>query len=119
MPNGKSEAEALKDIDDPYQRLAYIIVCRNDIPTINRYLKEYKFVRRTVVREVKELDLNGPFLDCLSVAMNKESDRSEMLRQMGTLGGFFYNKLDLQRLRREIRNACDKLGIGDLIIQPE
>lgn len=103
------------DIDDPYRRLAFSIVCRNDLPTVHRYLTDYKFVRRVVIRETKEIDLSGPFLDCLAVELGREATRGEMLRQLGILGGYFYRKLDLARLRSNIRQVCEELGIADLI----
>ena len=109
------EEKCVANIDDPYRRLAYIIVCRNDPITVKRYLKDYKFVRRAVVREAKELDLSGPFLDCLAVVLKGEDERGDVLRQLGVLGGFFYRKLDLPRLRAEIRSVSQELGIADLI----
>lgn len=114
MPDGRTE-DRTADTDDPYRRLAFSIVCRNDIPTIRRYLTDYKFVRRVVIRETKEIDLSGPFLDCLAVELGRETTRGEMLRQLGVLGGYFYRKLDLVRLRDNIRRVCEELGIADLI----
>ena len=101
--------------DDPYLILAYHIVCNNNIPTIRRYLQDYKFVKRVIVREAKELDLCGPFLDCLSVSIREENQKADLADQLGALGGFFYNRLDLNRMRRSIMQVCDKLGMGDLV----
>lgn len=101
--------------DDPYLVLAYHIVCNNNIPTIKRYLKDYKFVKRVIIKETKDLDLSGPFLDCLAVAIREEKQKTDLISQLESLGGFFYNRLDLNRMRKAIKQACDKLGVGDLI----
>ena len=101
--------------DDPYLILAYHIVCSNNVPTIKRFLKDYKFVKRVIVRETKDLDLHGPFLDCLSVAIREENQKARLASQLEALGGFFYNRLDLNRMRKSIRKVCNKLGMGDLI----
>lgn len=101
--------------DDPYILLGYRIVCNNTPETVRRYLTDYKFVRRAIIKETKELDLYGPFLDCLSVTIPQDKQKKALLEQLDALGGFFYNRLDLNRMRDAIRYACKHLGIDDFI----
>ena len=37
------------------------------------------------------------------------------MRQLDQLGRFFYSSLDLDRMRKEIRNAYESLGLGDIL----
>ena len=115
MQEEETEIKYTEAYDDPYLILAYHIVCNNNIPTVKRFLNDYKFVKRVIIRETKELDLCGPFLDCLSVSIREENQKAALASQLESLGGFFYNRLDLNRMRKAIRQACDKLGVGDLI----
>ena len=101
--------------DDSYKLLAYHLVTTNDIATIKRMLRDGKFVRRSVIREVRGQDFNGPFIDCLFVAISEDDERMQLMRQLDSLGSFLYKKLSLPRLRKEIKNACDELGLSDLL----
>lgn len=103
-----------KGYDDPYLLLAYHIVCHNPPETIRRFLTDYKFVERVIVKEAKEIDLSGPFLDCLVLGV-KEDDKTQLLGILGQLGKFFYRQLSLSRMRAAIREACVRLGIDDLV----
>lgn len=101
--------------DDPYLVLAYHLVCHNTPETVRRFLTDYKFVERAVLREAKELDLSGPFLDCLVATIREEKQRADLLNQLEHLGKFFYRRLELSRLRAAIWEVCKKLEIDDLI----
>lgn len=103
------------EYDDSYKLLAYHLITTNDIATIRRMMKDGKFVRRSIVREVRGQDFNGPFIDCLFVAISENDERMQLMRQLDSLGAFLYHKLSLPRLRREIRKACEDLGLSDLL----
>lgn len=101
--------------DDPYKLLAYRIMVEYNVPTVKRILKDNKYVRRTIIREVRSQDFNGDFLDCLFVAIFEGKRRMDLMRQLNALGIFLYKELDLPRLRREIRNAFEDMGMSDLL----
>lgn len=86
-----------------------------NIPTVKKILTDNKYVRRTVVREIRGQDLQGDFIDCLFVSIFADKERMELMKQLNALGLFFYHKLDLARLRREIRSAFAEMGLSDLI----
>lgn len=110
-----SSPEYKHEYDDSYKLLAYHLITTNDIATVNRMLRDGKFVKRSIVREVRGQDFNGPFIDCLFVAISEEDARMQLMRQLDALGSFLYQKLDLARLRRELYKACEELGLSDLL----
>lgn len=103
------------DGDDPYKVLAYNLIVDYDLPSIRRMLRDNKFIRRTIVREVRGQDYRGDFVDCLFVAIMEGKKRMDLMRQLDALGVFFYKNLELPRLRNEIKEAFEKLGVSDLL----
>ena len=101
--------------DDSYKLLAYKILVDYNIPTVKRILKDNKFVRRLIIREVRGQDFQGDFVDCLFVSIFEDKGRMDLMRQLNSLGIFLYRRLDLPRLRREIRNAFEEMGMSDLL----
>lgn len=114
------EEESVKPVhkekyDDEYKILAYSIVVNYPPVTVKRLMKDTKFLRREIIREVRGQDFRGYFIDCLFVSICENKDRMKLMRQLDQLGRFFYNNLDLDRMRKEIRNAYDSLGLGDIL----
>lgn len=101
--------------DDPYKILAYNIMVEYPTPIVKRFLRDNKFIRRTVIREVRGQDFSGYFLDCLFVSIFEGKKRMDLMRQLNQLGIFLYRNLDLQRLRKEIRGAYEEMGMADLL----
>ena len=104
-----------RESDDPYKILAYNIMVDYPLPIVRRMLKDNKFLRREIIREVRGQDFRGFFTDCLFVSVLESKERMELMRQLDDLGLFFYRKLDLPRFRREIRNAFEEVGLSDLL----
>lgn len=107
------------DADDPYKMLAFNIIVNYPIPIIKRMMVDTKFLRREITREVRGQDFRGPFIDCLFVSICEEKKRMELMRQLDSLARFLYDQIDLNRMRREIRNAFRSLGLDDLLEEPE
>ena len=105
--------------DDSYKVLAYSIVVNYPPVTVKRMLRDTKFLRREIIREVRGQDFRGYFIDCLFVSICENKDRMKLMRQLDQLGRFMYNNLDLNRFRTEIRNAYDSLGLGDILEDPK
>lgn len=101
--------------DDPYKLLAYKIMVDYNIPTVKRILKDNKFVKRMIIREIRGQDFQGDFTDCLFVSIFESKERMQLMMQLNSLGLFLYKKLDLPRLRREIKNAFEEVGLSDLL----
>ena len=103
------------DCDNPYKVLAYNIVTIYPPPIIKRLMKDTKFLRREVIREVKGQDFRGIFLDCLTDDLIENGHRIALNRELAKLGRYYYNHLDLNRMRAEIVSACARLGLEDLL----
>lgn len=107
--------EYAKDYDDPYKLLAYKVIASYGPQIAKRMLKDHKLIRRCVVKEAKELDVMGFFLDCVVSSMHEEKRRMAYIDKLGSLGRWFYVELDKPRFRQEIRNAFEELGLSDLL----
>lgn len=103
------------EADDPYKLLAYRIMVDYNLPTVKKILHDNKFVKKHIIREVRSQDFQGDFIDCLFVAIFEDKERMELMQQLNALGGFLYKKLDLPRLRKEIRTAFAEMDMSDLL----
>lgn len=69
------------------------------------------FVKSIVVKEAKQMDIGGAFLDCI----DQEIISNDRLRQKNVylkqLGEFYYSELNLLRLRREIKRFAIELNV--------
>lgn len=101
--------------DDPYRLLARKILCIYGLPMAIRVLNDNKLIRRMVVKETKEQDLIGAFLDCVISDLYETHRRMEYVSKLDILGRWFYEKLDKARLRRELRAVIEEFGLSDLI----
>lgn len=101
-----------KDYDDPYKLLAAYLVSVFSLATLKRILTSSAFVKSMMVREAKQMDICGPFLDCV----DQEIVANDMIRRKNVylkkLGEFYYSELDLERLRKEIRLFAEELGVN-------
>ncbi len=115
-PENESDKITHKEkFDDEYKILAYSIVVNYPPVTVKRLMKDTKFLRREIIREVRSQDFRGYFVDCLFVSICENKNRMGLMRQLDQLGRFFYNNLDRGRMRKEIRNAYESLGLGDIL----
>lgn len=69
------------------------------------------FVKSIIVKEAKQMDIGGAFLDCI----DQEIISNDRLRQKNVylkqLGEFYYSELNLLRLRREIKRFAIELNV--------
>lgn len=94
--------------DDPYKILALNLVANCSNAELHKMLHESKAVKRRIVQEVNEADFYGPFLDCILVSIARTNERRKIEHTLVETANFFYSKLDLPRLRAEIKNYCAK-----------
>lgn len=120
MQGNESDKPVYKEkFDDEYKLLAYSIIVNYPPETVKRLLKDTKFLRREIIREVRGQDFRGFFIDCLFVSICENKDRMKLMRQLDQLGRFFYNNLDLNRMREEVKKAYESLGLGDILEDSE
>lgn len=97
--------------DDPYRVLAAHIVSIYTPYSIKRILTSSSYIKSLIVSEAKLMDISGAFLDCIDqeiISNDRIRNKNAHLRR---LGEFYYDELDIKRLRDEIRRFVIDMGI--------
>lgn len=97
--------------DDPYRVLAAHLVSLYTPRTLQRILSSSSFVKAVVIKEARQLDIGGIFLDCIDQEIIDNDKLRQKNARLKVLGEFYYSQLDLPRLRSEIRKFADELGV--------
>ena len=92
------------DWDDPYSILACQMIIQYGIIDLQRILTDSDFLRRVAKKEARDLDIKGQILDVVYQDMVDKGKRKELMAKLSELGLFFYDNLDKQRLRKNIRD---------------
>lgn len=101
-----------KEYDDPYRVLAARLIAIFPIVTLKRILSNDALVRSMIILETKQMDICGMFLDCIDqevISNDRIRKKNSFLKQ---LGDFYFSELDLGRLRKEIRQFAEELGVS-------
>lgn len=101
----------LYSFDDPYKILAYHIVGSYRPADVVRMLSDNSYVKNCILKEVRQLDLGGHFIDCIIENILEDKYRMQYMHQLDSLANYYYSKLDKERLRNEIRAILDYAGI--------
>lgn len=101
----------LNPYDDPYIMLAYKLLAILNTGDIKRIFNDEEFIQKMIIKETRNLDFCGPFLDTIVESILVDKRRMEMCRELDRLSAYFYDNLDLDRLRRELRALIDKYDI--------
>ena len=101
----------LYDYDDPYKLLAHYIVGFYRASDVVRILTDNSYIKNCVLKEVRQMDLGGHFIDCIIENILEDKDRMEYMHQLDKLSEYYYSKLDKERLRKEVRSLLDAIGI--------
>lgn len=103
--------EYLYEYDDPYKLLAHYVVGFYRPADVVRILTDNSYVKNCILKEVRQLDLGGHFIDCIIEHILEDKDRMEYMHQLDNLSNYYYSKLDKERLRKEIRAILEYAGI--------
>lgn len=101
----------IAEYDDPYKILAHHLVGHYRPAEVMRSLTDNSFLRTLIVKEMREQDMQGPFIDCIIEGIIEEKDRMEYMRALDQLAYYYYSKLDKGRLRDEILVVLNGMGI--------
>lgn len=101
----------LNPYDDPYIMLAYRLLADLNIGDIRRIFTDEEFIQKMIIKETRNLDFCGPFLDTIVESILVDKRRMEMCMELDKLSAYFYQNLDLERLRRELTTLINKYGI--------
>lgn len=97
--------------DDPYQVLSIQLVVDLNLGDICRTLYDDDFIKRMVQKETRDLDFYGRFLDCIVGEILVQKQRMKMMAELDKLGSWFFEQLDLARLRVQIKKDLDRFDI--------
>lgn len=97
--------------DDPYSVLAHTILSYYRPADVIRMLTDNEYLLNCVVKEVRQQDFGGIFLDCIIEDVLAHKKRMELMGQYDTLAKYFYQNLDKKRLRKQLVGALSEIGI--------
>ena len=101
----------LNPYDDPYVMLAYRLLADLNIGDLRRIFTDTEFVQKMIIKETRNLDFCGPFLDTIVCSILEEKRRMEMCVELDKLSMYFYENLDLERLRKELSKIIERYNI--------
>lgn len=103
--------EYLYEYDDPYTLLAHHIVGTYRPADVLRCLTDNSYLKTLIIKEVRQQDLAGHFIDCVIEDILEEKDRMEYMHKLDNLAGYYYSRLDKGRLRDGILAVLNEAGI--------
>lgn len=93
----------MNEYDDPYIMLAHHLISMHSRAELERILVDDDFIYKMIIKETRHQDFSGAFLDCIIQTILDNKQRMEMCGHLDILSRYFFSKLDLPRLRKEIR----------------
>lgn len=97
--------------DDPYKVLAHAVIGFFRPADVIRMLTDNEYLLNCIIKEVRQQDFCGSFLDCIIEEILSQKKRMEMMGALDILARYFYDNLDKKRLRAEIVEALSEIGI--------
>lgn len=101
----------LYDFDNPYRILAYYIVGNYRPSDVMRILADNSYIKNLVLKEVRQQDLGGHFIDCIIENILEDKDRMDYMHALDRLSDYYYSRLDKERLREEILAVLNNAGV--------
>lgn len=108
---GTVEKIYLYEYDNPYKILAHHIVGTYRPADVMRCMTDNSYLKTLIIKEVRQQDLGGHFLDCIIESVLEDKDRMEYMRKLDELANYYYSKLDKERLREEILAVLESAGL--------
>lgn len=97
--------------DNPYKILAHHIVGTYRPADVMRCLTDNSYLKTLIIKEVRQQDLGGHFIDCIIESVLEDKDRMEYMHKLDELANYYYSKLDKERLRNEILAVLKSAGL--------
>ena len=100
------------EYDDPYKMLASNIAVSYNIENVRRIMTDKDYIRQLIQAEVRDvIDLPGIFSDCVTTELISEKQKVLYRNALNMLGIFFYDQIDIPRLRNELKTFYAECGI--------
>ena len=99
------------EMDDPYKILAHLIVGHYRPADVMRILGDDEFLATLIQKETRQVDIAGWFLDCIIEDILSQRKRMEYMHELDKLAKYYFDCLNKDRLRKEIRLALAEAGI--------
>lgn len=109
---GPLENDYFYEIDDPYKILAHYIVGFYRPADVLRILTDNAYLKNQVLKETRDMDLGGHFIDCIIENILGGKKRMEYMHELDRLGEYYYSYLDKGRLRDEILAVLNDANIS-------
>ena len=109
---GSVEKKYLYGYDDPYKLLAHHIVGFYRPADVLRMLTDNAYIKNRIIKETRDLDLGGHYIDCIIEGILEDKDRMEYMQELDKLASYYYSKLDKERLRDEILAVLNDAGVS-------
>lgn len=100
--------------DDPYIMCACSLIAHNNPADIRRIMVDDDFIRRMILKETRATDFRGAFLDAIIQTVLEDKRRMEMMAELDKLSLYFYQNLDIHRLREVIEFVDSLYNFGIL-----
>lgn len=97
--------------DNPYKILAHHIVGTYRPADVMRCMTDNSYLKTLIIKEVRQQDLGGHFIDCIIESVLEDKDRMEYMHKLDELANYYYSKLDKERLRSEILAVLNAAGL--------
>jgi hypothetical protein len=108
---GSVKVEYTFEVDDPYKVLASHIIAYYRPADVLRMMEDDNFLYIQIAKETRAQDMQGEFTDCIIEDILAHKGRMEYMTQLDKLAGYYFSKLDKERLRKEIKTALEECGI--------
>lgn len=103
--------EYLYEYDDNYKILAHHLVGTCRPADVIRCLIDNSYLKTLIIKEIRQQDYCGPFIDCIIESILEEKDRMEWMHTLDNVAYYLYSRLDKERLRDEILAVLNDAGI--------
>lgn len=98
--------------DDPYRMLAASTAVRLTQADARRIMNDKAFIRQIVQSEIRDnTDIPGMFSDCVTSELLSNSQKVLYRSALNELGLFFFEQLDIDRYRKELKDFYAEFGI--------
>ena len=101
----------LYEYDNPYTVLAHSIVGSYRPADVIRILTDDEYLLTLIIKETREQDVCGQFLDCIIEGILEDKRRMEYMHVLDQVARYYYGNLDKERLRSEILKALSEANI--------